>query len=322
MTTGKGKPLPPETRTVTALLREWSRTLHMIRPETMLIAEDHTGWDAVTKLPAQGGLGFNATWDTAFYHSLIGDSEMAGDRPRALKRAGEGWNDPLRMNDLSGALYASRYNRVVFHESHDEAGNAGGTARTIVVAVNDAPLVGATRARAEARCRVCCGLSLLSAGTPMFFMGEEVGARKRYTYDRFIHAREDILGERHGNGQALFGFYQDVITLARRFRSIRSRNIDILHQSNSNRIVAWKRWDANEEIIVVASLNDVPFLNGYIIEKDLLGIPDAGWKEILNSDSARYGGQNVGNLGSIVVSSGGRLEVVIPAAGLLVFAKQ
>ena len=37
------------------LLREWSRTLHMIRPATMLIAEDHTGWDAVTKLPAQGG---------------------------------------------------------------------------------------------------------------------------------------------------------------------------------------------------------------------------------------------------------------------------
>ena len=62
------------------LLREWSRTLHMIRPTAMLIAEDHTGWDAVTKPPAQGGLGFDATWDVAFYHSLVGDSEMAGDR--------------------------------------------------------------------------------------------------------------------------------------------------------------------------------------------------------------------------------------------------
>ena len=44
-------------------LREWSRTLHMIRPTAMLIAEDHTGWDAVTKPPAQGGLGFDATWE-------------------------------------------------------------------------------------------------------------------------------------------------------------------------------------------------------------------------------------------------------------------
>ncbi len=67
------------------LLREWSRTLHMIRPTAVLIAEDHTGWDAVTKPPAQGGLGFDGTWQVAFYHNLIGDSDMAGDRARLLK---------------------------------------------------------------------------------------------------------------------------------------------------------------------------------------------------------------------------------------------
>lgn len=40
------------------LLREWSRTLRMIRPDVMLVAEDHTGWDAVTKPPSQAGLRF------------------------------------------------------------------------------------------------------------------------------------------------------------------------------------------------------------------------------------------------------------------------
>jgi 1,4-alpha-glucan branching enzyme len=304
------------------LLREWSRTLHMIRPATILVAEDHTGWDAVTKLPAQGGLGFSATWDAAFYHSLIGDSDMAGGRPRVLKRAGTGSNEPVPMDDLSGALYATRHNRVVFHESHDEAGNAGGTARTMVVAVNAAPLVGATRTWAEARSRVCCGLTLLSAGTPMFFMGEEIGAQKRYTYDQFIHAREDIVGERTGNGQALFRFYQDLITCFRRFRSIRGHNIDILHQSNANRIIAFKRWDGDEEIIVVASLNDAPFVNGYVIEKDPLAIPEAGWKEVLNSDGESYGGRNVGNGGAVIASAAGRLDVVVPAAGFVVFVRQ
>jgi 1,4-alpha-glucan branching enzyme len=303
------------------LLREWSRTLHMIRPTVMLIAEDHTGWEAVTKLPAQGGLGFDATWDAGFYHSLIGDSDMAGDRARLLKRSGTAQQEPLPMDAFSGALYASRYNRVVFHESHDEAGNAPGTARTIVVAVNNAPLVGATRTWAEARTRVCCGLSLLSAGTPMFFMGEEIGAQKRYTYANFLAAREDILGERMGNGQALFIYYQDLITLARRFRSIRSQNIDILHQSNSNRVVAFKRWAGDEQLIILASLNDAAFANGYTIEKDLAGIPNGAWKEIFNSDSARYGGQNVGNRGAIVTSADGRLNVVIPAAGLVVFVR-
>jgi len=302
-------------------LREWSRTLHMIKPTTMLIAEDHTGWDAVTKSPAQGGLGFNAKWELAFYHSLIGDSDMAGERARLLKQAGSGGNEPLRMDGFSGALYNSSNNQVVFHESHDEAGNAGGTARTIVTAVNGF-LFDNTRPWAESRSRVCFGFSLLSAGTPMFFMGEEIGAQKRYTYDNFVLNREDILGERDGNGKKLFRFYQELITLSRRLRSIRSHNIDILHVWDANRVIAFKRWSGSEEVIIVASLNNTAFNNGYIIEKDWLAIPNANWKEVFNSDAAIYGGQNIGNGGATISSNQGRLNVVIPANGFVVFVKQ
>ena len=156
----------------------------------------------------------------------------------------------------------------------------------------------------------------------MFFMGEEIGAQKRYTYDNFLLNREDILGERDGNGKTLFRFYQELITLSRRLRSIRSHNIDILHQSNSNRVIAFKRWSGDEEVIIVASLNNTAFANGYVIEKDLLAIPNAGWKEIFNSDAAIYGGQNVGNGGAIIPSNQGRLNVVIPANGFVVFVKQ
>jgi 1,4-alpha-glucan branching enzyme len=303
-------------------LREWSRTLHMICPTAILIAEDHTGWDAVTKPPAQGGLGFDGTWEVAFYHNLIGDSDMAGDRARLLKRVGFGGNEPLQMDWFAGSLYDTQYRRVVFHESHDEAGNASGTARTMVVAANSAPLIDATRIVAEARARVGCGLTVLSAGTPMFFMGEEIGAQKMYTFDNFLPHREDIIGERSGNGKALFRFYQEVIGLSRRLGSIRSRSIDILHQWNSNRVIAFKRWNGAEEVIVAASFNNAAFANGYVIEKDTLAIPDGGWKEIFNSDAAIYGGRNVGNFGAIIVSSQGRLNVLIPANGFVVLVKQ
>jgi len=304
------------------LLREWSRTLHMLKPTAMLIAEDHTEWDAVTKRPAQGGLGFDARWEVAFYYNLIGDSDMAGDKARLLKQAGFGGHEPLQMDWFAGALYSTRYNQVIFHESHDEAGNSTGTARTMVTAVNGAFLIDATRSAAEARCRVCCGLTLLSAGTPMFFMGEEIGAQKRYTYNNFLENREDILGERAGKGKALFRFYQELITLRRRLRSIRSQNIDILHQSNTNRVIAFKRWSGDEEVIIVASLNNMDFVRGYIIEKDLLAIPNTGWKEIFNSDAAIYGGQNLGNGGATITSYQGRLKVAVPANGFLIFVKQ
>ncbi len=306
-------------------LREWSRTLHMIKPTALLIAEDHTGWEAVTKPPAQGGLGFNARWEVAFYHNLIGDSTSAGDRAHLLKRAGFGTDEPLRMDCFAGALYGSRFNQVVFHESHDEAGNeheTNGTERTMVTAVNGAALVGATRLAAEARARLCFGFSLLSAGTPMFFMGEEIGAQKRYTYNSFMANREDILSERNGSGKALFCFYQDIISLSRRLRSVRSHNIDILHHSNANRVIAFKRWSGDQEVIVVASLNNTPFLDGYLIEKGPPAIANGGWKEIFNSDSSWYGGRNIGNNGTALQSCRGCLNIVIPANGFILFIRQ
>ncbi len=308
-------------------LREWSRTLHMIHPTVMLIAEDHTGWDSVTKLAAKGGLGFEARWAAEFYHNLIGDSPAADGKARLLKQAGYGGSDPLEMDWFAGALYGSRYNQVVYHESHDEAGNDHDdnkniwTQRTIETAVAGV-LNDATRPWAEARSRVGFGLSLLSAGTPMFFMGEEVGAHKPFMYDKFLEEREDILGERHNSGKTLFRFYQDLITLRHRLRSVRSHNIDILHESNSNRVIAFKRWSGDDEVIIAASLNNAPFAGGYAIEKDLLAIPDGEWKEIFNSDSAIYGGQNMGNGGAAIHSSQGRLTAKIPANGFVVLARQ
>jgi 1,4-alpha-glucan branching enzyme len=93
-------------------LREWSRTLRMIRPSVMLVAEDHTGWDAVTKPPAQGGLGFDARWEMSFYHNLIGDSDMAGDKARLLKYAGYGGNEPLAMIGMSAVRQDCRKIRI------------------------------------------------------------------------------------------------------------------------------------------------------------------------------------------------------------------
>jgi len=256
------------------LLREWSRTLKLIKPSAMLIAEDHSGWEAVTQLPDAGGLGFGATWFAYFYHNLIGDSDMAGGRARLIKSAGTMLDGSLDIEQFAQALFDSKFNKIVYHESHDEAGNAGGTQRTMVCAVNGAPLVGVTRDFAAARCRVAFGLSLLSAGTPMFFMGEEIGAQKPYRFDTFINNREDLAGERAGNGAKLFRFYQDVIRLSRRHAAARSQEIDIIHALGSNRVIAFTRSAGSDKLLLVASLRNQPFLDGYVIQTDPSRLPD------------------------------------------------
>jgi 1,4-alpha-glucan branching enzyme len=303
------------------LLREWSRTLRLLRPSVMLIAEDHTGWPAVTQSPDDGGLGFDATWYADFYHHLVGDADGAAGAARLVREAGFGHDGPLAVGRFAGVLAGTRPDLVTYHESHDEAGNASGSRRTAVAAVNGAPLVGDTRRVAEARSRVAAGLSVLSAGTPMFFMGEEVVAQKEYRYDNVAESKEDLLGERDGHGAAMFRFYQDLLRLRRASRALATHGVDVVHAHDGNRVLAFTRRQGETGVLVVASLSNQPFADGYVIATDPERLPDGPWRETFNSDSGRYGGGDVGNLGAAVPAAGGRIEVRLPANGFVVLER-
>ena len=187
--------------------------------------------------------------------------------------------------------------------------------------MNGASLIGATRDYGEARSRVAFGLSLFSAGTPMFFMGEEIGAQKPYHFDSFISNREDLRGEQTGNGAKLFRFYQDAIRCSRRHTAARSQDIDIIHVLGGNRVIAFTRSAGSDRLLIVASLRNQPFLDGYVIQTDASRLPDGLWREAFNSDASIYGGNNIGNFGADVPAMNGRIQCRIPANGFLVFQR-
>jgi 1,4-alpha-glucan branching enzyme len=317
------------------LLRELSRTLRMIKPDMILMAEDHSTWDEVTKRVEDDGMGFDARWYADFYHHLVGDTNPGSDSyAKLIYGASQHWH-PLRMDYFAGALRASGTQRIVYNESHDEAGNSQGplrdpdwdpndkdkeftSHRSIVVAVNGAALVGDTRRYAEARCRFGYGVTVLSAGTPMFLFGEEVGAERRFKYNAVMQNREDVHALRETTGASLFRFYADINHLRRGTPALHSRNIDVVHTSNENRVLAFTRWHDQESILVVASLNDQPFTDGYYIRHPAVG---GRFREIFNSDAAIYGGNNIGNLGATVDGDGDGLRVVIPANAVVVLQR-
>jgi 1,4-alpha-glucan branching enzyme len=111
----------------------------MVKPHWMLIAEDHSDQASVTEPTEGGGLGFDATWYSAFYHHLIGDGDYESEYARLLFVAGLGDDRPLAMDYFAGALGWSGHRKVVYQEGHDDAGNAHNTARTMTTAVNHAP---------------------------------------------------------------------------------------------------------------------------------------------------------------------------------------
>ena len=317
-----GRPVPDANVFGQKLLREWSNTLRLIRPNVFLIAEDHTGWRAVFQPTDQGGLGFDATWYADFYHHLIGDAQNDPSRARLIRLAGYGDDQPLHMRWFADTLAASADSRIVYHESHDEAGNAEGSARTIVVAVNGAPLVGDTRRYAEARVHFAAGMTLTAPGTPMFFMGEEVGASLPYRYDDFRagrETREDFPGLSVGAGANLFRFYAALIRLRLAHPALRSRNCEIVHTNDDNRMVAYHRWTVGEDMLVIGSLSNWAFRNGYRFQDSR--IADGQWREVFNSDAATYDGYGLDNPDT-VHSAGGVFAPRIPANSVVVFQRQ
>ena len=189
------------------------------------------------------------------------------------------------------------------------------------MAVNSAPLFGATRTFAEGRCRFVFGMAALSAGTAMFFMGEEIGAAKPFTVGTFAANKEDLIGQRTGTGQFLFRFYQDLIRFVLGNSAARSDALDVIYTHNDNRVIAFTRTAPGENLLVLASLNDSPFGSGYGIATDPSRLPAGGWQEAFNSDATIYGGANVGNGGAVLPVNNGQMNAIIPAHGFVVFEK-
>jgi 1,4-alpha-glucan branching enzyme len=307
----------------TKFLREWVHTLRLLKPSIILTAEDHTGWKAMTQPQEQDGIGFDAIWWAEWYHQLIGDSQNDSRQARLLHFAGFGGNAPLAMSVVAKALQETP-GHVIYHESHDQAGNAAYwedgrelcSARTIQTAVNGK--LDGNRGWAEARCRVISGLTLLAPGTPMFFMGEEVGAKEPYRYHDWLHHREDFRALRATTGGKLFDFYRDVIRLRRQHEALRSPHLEILHVHDANRVLAFRRWRGHEEFLIFACLSNTPFADGYRISHTALRL--GVFVEVLNSDSVAYGGRGVTNTRRLI-SAHGDFSLHLPANAIVVFRR-
>jgi len=300
-------------------LRELSRTLRLIRPTTMLTCEDHSDWVLVTEHPDGAGLGFDATWYSNYYHNLIGDTGRGPECANLLRTAGMGGDGELAMDRFAGVYASTSRKTVVYHESHDEAGNSEHSGRTLMVAL--AAEKGAERPRgelrriAEARCRFVAGMTFLSAGTPMFLMGEEIGATKDFTYDGFLENREDLLGERAGEGKYLFRFYADLIRLRRRHMALSAPSIEVTFVHNADRSIVFHRWRGPENYLVVATLSDRGYPDGYRVKPP--SQTNGSWRQIFSSDEKIYGGDGVGNDAEITPNNG-ELTVRVPARGFVV----
>ena len=100
--------------------------------------------------------------------------------------------------------------------------------------------------------------------------------------------------------------------------AVRVQGMDVVHVNDDARVVAFRRSAGSDELLIVASLNNQVF-ESYAVQTDAARLADGAWSELFNSDAAIYGGNNIGNFGATLYAANGRIEMRIPANGLLIF---
>lgn len=150
----------------------------------------------------------------------------------------------LAALDARRGKYASTSNVVNFVTSHDES-----------YPLAELGAEGVFDQAASRRAKNAATLMLVAPGTPMLEMGEEFGDYSPNTMDD-VRVRWDLLGTPYALD--INKFYKGLITLRKNHRVLHlADNIEFIYTNADQKVIAFKRWDdQNNIVVVVVNLHD------------------------------------------------------------------
>jgi len=260
-----------------ALLREVNESLRRDYPGIITVAEESTAWPGVTRSTASGGLGFSFKWNMGWMHDTL--DYMSQDP--VFRR--------YHHQKLTFGLWYAWSENFILPLSHDEVVHMKGSLLRKMAGDNWQRL---------ANLRALFAWMWAHPGKKLLFMGGELAQPEEWSHDAAL--RWDLLGDpSHAGVQRLMADlcarYHEIPALSEvddrpeGFRWIDAGNAD-------QNVIAFVRFDAQGHPGLVCVANFSP-----IVYRDFrLGLPLPGrWSEVVNTDSAHYGGSGVGNLGGV-----------------------
>ena len=258
-------------------LRDLNELLHGREPGVVSAAEESTAWPAVSRPTYVGGLGFGFKWNMGWMHDTLGYFA----------------NDPVyrryHHHELTFSLVYAWNENFVLPLSHDEVVHGKGSL------VNKMP---GDRWQKLANLRALYAYMWAHPGKKLLFMGGEFAQSDEWNHERSLDWHLLEQGENAGV-QAL------VRELNRVYRDTPALwEVDFSHEGfrwleandAQDNVLAFARLarDGDRPLVCVCNLSPVPR------REFRVGMPRPGrWVEALNTDSAYYGGSDVGNLGTI-----------------------
>jgi len=286
-----------------AFIRETNSLIGNGYPEAVVIAEESTAWPAVSRPVYDGGLGFHYKWNMGWMHDTL--QYMQHDPVHR----------PYHHDALTfGLIYAFNEN-FVLPLSHDEVVHGKGSLLSKMPG---------DRWQQFANLRLYFGFMWAHPGKKLLFMGGELAQQAEWNHDAELDW--GALADEHHRG-----VQRVVADLNRLYRETPALHecdceargfewIDFADREQS--IIVFLRRGARDDALVIAACNFTPVpRSGYRI-----GVPRPGhYREIINTDSAWYGGSNLGNaggVGAVAAPCHGRdysLAVTLPPLACVMF---
>jgi 1,4-alpha-glucan branching enzyme len=288
-----------------AFLRELNEVVYGECPGALTIAEESTAWTMVSRPTYVGGLGFSLKWNMGWMHDTLKYIQT----------------DPVyrryHHNQLTFSMMYAFSENFVLSLSHDEVVHGKGSL------INK---IAGDIWQKFATLRLLFGYQYTHPGKKLSFMGQEFGQWREWSEARSLDW--DLL--QYDSHQGVQAWFKDLNALYQQQPALYEHDFDpqgfrwIEPNDAEQSVFSYLRFadDPGNFLVVVCNFTPVPRY-GYRI-----GVPEVGiYQELLNSDSAHYGGGNVGNGGSINSEPTAwhsflhSLSLTLPPLGILILKK-
>lgn len=263
--TGDGEAIPEGW----TLLQWLNNDVDATQPWKFITAEDMNSDHAITNDTGSGGAGFDSQWDPNFVHPVRAALEAGSDSERDMESV---------KNSILWTYSSNALARVIFTESHDEVAN--GSARLPEMICPGC----ADSWYSKKRSTLGAAVLMSSPGVPLLFMGQE------FLEDGSWSDEVPLDWSRTSTFSGILQMYKDMIACRRNFwgqtEGLRGSNTNVHHQNNTDKILAWHRWQnggGGDDVVIAANFS-IQGQSGYRI-----GFPGPGtWYVRFNSDATAY----------------------------------
>ena len=256
-------------------LKEFNEVVYGAHPDVITIAEESTAWPGVSKPTYLGGLGFGQKWMMGWMHDTLHYFAL----------------DPVyrkyHQNEITFSIMYAFTENFMLPLSHDEVVHGKGS------------LYGRMPGdewQKFANLRLLFTYMFTHPGSKLLFMGAEIGQSSEWNHDRSLDWHLLQYGFHTGIQQIV----RELNDLYKREKALYQYAFDhrgfqwVDYGDRENSVMIYQRQADQKEDMMIVLCNFTPGVR-YLYR---VGVPYRGqWKEVFNSDDAKYGGSGLLNQG-------------------------